>query len=147
MSFRSGLAIVATTAIAALAAMSTMTRAADMITDPRAYCDHAVELLANGNIDELTGDLLEHSNGSTLEVEFKAAVAGFAALPIKAGPLRLHEHASEWKAGAAFIRHYYVLIYQYTPFFLRCTMYRPDRSWLLFDFIGNADPEKIDFRQ
>ena len=143
MSLRWGLIV----AVAAIVTMPTMTRAADPISDPRAYCDHTVELVAEGDIDELTTDLLDHSNRSAIEAEFKAALAGFAALPVKAGPLTLHEHVSEWKVGSAFVRHYYVLIYQYTPLFLKCTMYRPDDSWLLFDFAANVDPEKIGLRQ
>ena len=129
--------------VAAVAALPAAARAADPITDPRAYCDHAVDLVAAGDLDDLADDLLAHSNGRILEGELRAALAGFAALPVKAGLLRQHEHVSEWKAGGAFVRHYYILIYERAPLFLKCSMYRPDQQWFLVDFAGNTDPEKI----
>jgi hypothetical protein len=123
--------------------ISTGTRADDTITDPRGYCDRVVELAANGDVNALTSDLVAHSNGALSEVEFRAALAGFEAVSIKVGPLKSHEHVSEWKAGDAFVRHWYILIYERGPLFIRCTMYRPGRHWLVFDFLGNSDPEKV----
>ncbi len=127
----------------ALIAMPTLTRAADAITDPRAYCDHLAELLADGDIDTLTDSVVESSSKAVLEAEKRNAIARFVELPLKAGRLKTYEHISEWKAGEAFVSHSYVFIFEHTPFFLKCKMYRPDENWLISDFIGNSDPSKI----
>jgi hypothetical protein len=143
LSLSSTLGAVALATVAVVALMPTAARAADPITDPRAYCDHAAELVADGKIDELTSDLLAHTHGRILEAEFKAALAGFTTLSVKAGPLRSSEHISEWKAGEAFVRHHYILVYQYGVFFLKCSMYRPEKNWLLYSFAGNTDPDNV----
>lgn len=127
----------------ALTAMPTLTRAADAITDPRAHCDHLAELLADGDIDRLTRDVVENSSRAVLEAEKRNAIARFVELPLKAGSLKTHEHISEWKAGGAFVSHSYLFIFEHTPFFLKCTMYRPDENWLLSELVGHSDPSKI----
>jgi hypothetical protein len=134
-------------ATVALGCISSPASADDPVTDPRKYCDHAAELVADGDIDELTSDLLAHTHGRILEAEFKAALGGFSTLSAKAGPLRSSEHISEWKAGEAFVRHYYILVYQYGVFFLKCSMYRPGKDWLLYDFAGNNDPDAVGIKQ
>jgi hypothetical protein len=147
LSLGSRLGTVASLAIAALALAPSVALAADVIDDPRAYCDHAAGLVADGDVDELTSDLLAHSHGRILEAEFKAALAGFATLPVKAGPLKVQEHISEWKPGTAFVRHHYILIFQYGVFFLKCSMYRPDKNWLMYDFEGSTDPDNVGLKQ
>ncbi|MEZ5832876.1 MAG: hypothetical protein R3D05_17010 [Dongiaceae bacterium] len=99
------------------------------------------ELITNGSFDNLTADLLAHSNGFTSVVDMKAGLINLQPFWSKAGALHSHEHIAETKYGEAFVRHWYLFVYDLGTLFVRCTMYRPGDNWLFLDMSYADKPE------
>jgi hypothetical protein len=135
--------LVAAIAIVGFLLVSKLGFADHTITDPRAYCDRVAELIAAEDFDNLTADLLAHSNGAGILADMKAGLSSLPAFWSKAGSLRSSEHVSEKKLGEAYVRHWYIFVYDLGPMFVRCTMYRPGNAWLFIDMEFNDKPEKI----
>jgi hypothetical protein len=120
-----------------------LARADEAVADPRKYCDQVAKLVSDRDLDELTDSVVAHAKGMMSDAEFKAAASALPAVWERAGRFRSVEHVSELNIGESYARHWYALIYDHGPLFIRCTMYRVDGRWYILGFSGNSAPERI----
>jgi hypothetical protein len=111
------------------------------VTDPREYCDHVAGLIVKQDIDELTADLLAHTNRIGTLADIRAGIGNLEPFWSKVGTLHSNAHVSAKKFGDDYVRHWYVFVYDLGPLFARCTMYRPGDSWLFINMEYSDKPE------
>jgi|KBSSwiStaDraftv2_1062776.scaffolds.fasta_scaffold1289490_1 hypothetical protein len=116
---------------------------AEVITDPRQWCDDATRLLADKSVVELIDKLANDSNGWSEKSLVAEHMAGLGPILTRAGRLVSHDFLAERRYGDVLVRLWYLLVFEKGAMYFRCEVIKFKDHWTPDGFRFESEPEKI----
>ncbi len=109
--------------------------------DPKKWCSEISDALATRNVDAVPAMAIKASRG---EMAPANAAAFLGIKPVtEAGDLRMNAFLMEKNYNDAFLKVWHLLIFGTTELFVRCTFFKEERGWMLFNLSFDTEESNI----
>ena len=116
---------------------------AEVVSDPRQWCDDATRLLGDKSVVELIDRLANDSNGWSEKSVVAEHLAGLGPILARMGKLVSHDFLAERRYGDVLVRLWYLLVFEKGALYFRCEVIKFKDHWTPDGFRFESEPERI----